>query len=35
MSIKEWLIDKQVNGDDGSGYCDTCAGCNNCMEVKV
>ena len=29
-SLDEWLLDKQENGDDGSGYCDLCAGCANC-----
>jgi hypothetical protein len=29
-SLDEWLLDKQENGDDGSGYCDMCAGCANC-----
>ena len=29
-SLDEWLLDKQENGDDGSGYCDICAGCDNC-----
>ena len=32
MSMREWLLDKQINGDDGSGYCDFCVGCDNCME---
>ena len=29
-NMKEWLIDLQENGDDGTGYCDMCAGCDNC-----
>jgi hypothetical protein len=28
--MKEWLLDRQENGDDGTGYCDMCAGCANC-----
>ncbi len=28
-SLDEWLLDKQENGDDGSGYCDVCEGCAN------
>lgn len=30
--MKEWLLDKQLNGDDGSGFCDLCPGCDNCVE---
>ncbi len=22
MNIKDWLIDSQLNGDDGTGHCD-------------
>jgi hypothetical protein len=22
MTLKEWLIDNQTNGDDGTGHCD-------------
>ncbi len=29
--MKEWLLDKQINGGDGAVYCDTCAGCDNCV----
>ena len=29
-SLDEWILDKQENGDDGSGYCDVCEGCANC-----
>jgi hypothetical protein len=33
-TMKEWLIDRQVNGDDGAGYCDDCPGCANCTEEE-
>jgi hypothetical protein len=33
--MKEWLLDKQINGDDGAGYCDTCAGCDNCVRGEA
>jgi hypothetical protein len=33
-SLEEWLLDKQINGDDGSGYCDMCPGCPNCVEEE-
>jgi hypothetical protein len=32
--MKEWLLDKQINGDDGAGYCDFCVGCPNCMKEE-
>ena len=28
--MKEWLLDRYENGDDGAGYCDFCPGCPNC-----
>ena len=31
--VENWVQDKQVNGDDGSGYCDGCAGCDNCVQL--
>ena len=33
--MKEWLLDKQINGDDGAGYCDTCADCDNCVRGEA
>ena len=29
--MDKWLEDLQENGDDGTGFCDTCAGCPNCV----
>ena len=29
-NLEEWVLDRQENGDDGTGYCDMCAGCDNC-----
>ena len=29
--MDKWLADLQENGDDGTGFCDMCAGCPNCV----
>jgi hypothetical protein len=33
-NLKEWVESLQVEGDDGSGICDMCAGCPNCVEER-
>ena len=33
--MKEWLLDRQLNGDDGTGHCDyeVSAICDECGEI--
>jgi len=34
-TLKEWLIDNQENGDDGTGYCDyEQIGCEECVVME-
>lgn len=39
MNLKKWVEDRQLNGDDGSGYCDYCKEesnkemCDHCAEA--
>jgi hypothetical protein len=33
-NLKEWVESLQVEGDDGSGICDMCVGCPNCVEEE-
>lgn len=30
-NLEEWVENLQEEGDDGTGICDMCAGCPNCV----
>jgi hypothetical protein len=35
-SVREWLLDIQLNGDDGTGHCDyEDSICDECIEMGV